>query len=271
MLYHRHRPPPILRDYVDSFWILQDAPAHARERIVPEGTFELVVNLAENEIHIYDPEHPQPCRRRFGAVVSGAFSRFFVVDTRTHAAMLGVHFRPGGALPFFGIRADEATDRHVDLEALWGTDARGIRERLCEAPTLEGRFAILTDAMLAHRRSDLDLRPDVRLALCRLQERPSGIREIARDLRLSHRRFIEVFAGEVGVNPKLFGRLQRFQRAMAATNHADSPRWGELALDCGYYDQSHLIRDFQAFTGLAPTEYLHWRQIPVKDGHVAVS
>ena len=73
---------------------------------------------------------------------------------------------------------------------------------------------------------------------------------------LSHRRFIEVFSAEVGLTPKLYGRIQRFQRASASTQGQPLPDWSKIAAECGYFDQSHLIRDFMAFSGLSPAEFL---------------
>src|SRR5262245_54131344 len=123
MHYLERRPGPALSPWVDKLWYLSDAPQHARERILPSGTHELVINLAEDEFRIYDSVKSERCRRFSGAIVSGAYARCFVIDTREHASVLGVHFRPGGARPFFGLPARALADTHVDLEALWGREA----------------------------------------------------------------------------------------------------------------------------------------------------
>jgi AraC-like DNA-binding protein len=82
------------------------------------------------------------------------------------------------------------------------------------------------------------------------------IRQIAKELGISQRRLIRVFGEESGLTPKLFGRIQRFQRAIAmASNSKDLSDWSEIALSCGYFDQAHLIRDFVEFSGFTPTEY----------------
>src|SRR5690349_10663685 len=107
MLYRTQAAGPPLDAYIDRLWLLSDSPSHAHERVVPSGTLELVINLVEDEIRIYDPLDSTQVKRYSGAVVSGAFSRFFGVDTREHASILGVHFKPGGALPFLGVPLDE--------------------------------------------------------------------------------------------------------------------------------------------------------------------
>jgi transcriptional regulator GlxA family with amidase domain len=93
---------------------------------------------------------------------------------------------------------------------------------------------------------------------------------LASNVGLSRRRLIQVFAAEVGLTPKLFSRVVRFQRAREIVDHAATPNWAKLAVDCGYCDQSHLIRDFQEFSGLSPTDYLSQRSDCLLQNHVAV-
>lgn len=115
MFYRSYTPQQPLGDFVERLWLCSDAPPHSRERILPSGTIELVVNLREDEIRIYDPSHPDRCTRMSGATVSGPYSRFFVIDPLQHASILGVHCRPGGAFPFLGVPAGELADTHVQF------------------------------------------------------------------------------------------------------------------------------------------------------------
>ena len=95
-------PTRPLADFVERFWQISDAPPHLRERIVPSGTIEMVVNLREDELRIYDSTEPARCRRFSGAIVSGAYGASFLIDPQQHASAIGVHFKPGGAFPFLG-------------------------------------------------------------------------------------------------------------------------------------------------------------------------
>jgi AraC-like DNA-binding protein len=83
------------------------------------------------------------------------------------------------------------------------------------------------------------------------------VRDAAKYLGLSERWFIQVFKTEVGITPKLFSRIQRFQQTRTFILQNPSPNWAALAVDLGYFDQSHLIREFLEFSGLSPTDYLH--------------
>jgi len=268
MLYHAHIPSPPLASFVECMWSLVDAPAHSTERIVPSGTLELVINLHEDEIRVYDPESGA-VRRFSGAVVSGAYRRFFVIDTREHASIVGVHFRPGGAAPFLGVAPGELVDRHVDLEVLWRGAAVELRDRLCEASPA-ARFGVLERMLLRRLSRYRGGHPAVALALAQIERPDTSIGEIATSVHLSRRRLIEVFAAEVGVTPKRFARVLRFQRALALARDEGTPDWGRLGSQCGYFDQSHLIHDFRELTGMTPAPVMR-ASAHVKDHHVAVS
>jgi len=268
-LYVRHKVCEQLDPYIDYLWFLSDVPPHARERILPSGTLELVINLADDEIRVYDAA----CLRRYrGAVASGAFRRCFVIDTREHASIIGAHFRPGGAVAPLGVPADELVDRHVELESLWSfSEASLLREQLCAATTATHRFHLLEQALLTHL---LRARKRPRLssiALPFMQRSGASIREIARAVGLSHRYFIQSFEDEVGMTPKLFLRVQRFQRVLTMAAHGKGAHWAQVAEQCGYFDQSHLIRDFVSFAGITPAQFTQQRSDQVKDNHVPLA
>ncbi len=238
MLYRSYTPALPLRDFVDDFWLYDDyTPLHCKERILPSGTIELVINLRDNELRIYDAVHPERCKRFSGALVSGAYGGFFVIDTAEEASVMGVHFRAGGAFPFLGLPAGDLSDVHVDLETLWGRSAVELRERLWVASTPVERFCLLEEALVAHLFRPLEHHYAVPMAL----------------KAFGH---TDTRATEVGLSPKRFCRVQRFHRALALARQNTAPDWAQLAVDGGYCDQSHLIRDFLAFSGFSPTDYL---------------
>jgi AraC-like DNA-binding protein len=257
MRYSSHEPAPPLGKFIHHFWHCTAAPSHARQRILPSGTNELVINLCEDEVRIHDSEQLEGWRRFPGIAVSGAYAGAFDIDPSQSASMMGVHFRPGGAFPFFGAAVAEFANSHLALEVLWGRLAVELRERLCSAATPQRRFQILEDTLKARLRW-LSEHPAVSLALDIFG--PAGIRHsvraVAKRVGLSQRRFIQVFTAQVGLTPKLFCRVLRFQHVREVVVRAATPNWAEVALDCGYYDQPHLIHDFQEFSGLSPTDYL---------------
>ena len=255
-----YKPKPPLSKFVDSFWLCDGYEAEQKsERILPTGTLELVINLRQNELLFYDSAGSENCSRLSGSVVSGAHGRGFAPDTPQEVCIVGVHFKPGGAFPFLGLPAGELADTHLDLETIWGLSAGRLRERLCEARTSVERFQLLQDALLSRLCDDVEQHYAVATALETFWKNQAGptVREAAKYLGLSQRRFIQVFKAEVGLTPKLFSRIQRFQQTRTLIRQNPSPNWAALAVDLGYFDQSHLIREFLEFSGLSPTDYLN--------------
>jgi len=258
----RYKPSPPLSYFVDVFWLHEsyDVP-HEYERLLPDGTVELVINLREDRIRVYDPHHPRHFHTIAGCVVSGPRSEFFVIDTEGEAMTIGVHFKPGGAFPFFKSPPVELTNQSVALDCLWGAASPRLRERLLAAPTPEQKFRVFEHCLLEELRKPLTRHPAVGFALEQFSG-SSGLPSVAHVVErvgFSQRRFIELFSDEVGLTPKLFSRVSRFQSLIRIAHARDNINWAQLALDCGYYDQPHFVHDFQSFAGITPTVYLQLR------------
>jgi AraC-like DNA-binding protein len=258
MLFRSYIPRTPLCEFVDDFWLYEDYEGeHLHERILPSGTFEMVFNLQEDELRIYGPSNQKEYRRFAGALISGPYAGSFMSDTAEEAALLGVHFKPGGAPAVLGLPAGEFINTHVDLRTIWGPVATVLRERLCALSEPIERFLLLEQALLERLASPVGHHGAVRVGvdmLMRTQGR-TMVRDVARVVDLSQRRFIEVFTAEVGLTPKLFGRVQRFQHAVASSRNPTRVDWARLAIECGYFDQSHLIHEFVEFSGATPTGY----------------
>ena len=255
-----YKPQPPLSKFVENFWLYEGPGSeHKIDHILPTGTLELAINLRQNELAFYDLERPETPSRYSGAIISGAHGRGLVPEAADEICIIGVHFAPGGAFPFLGIPAGELTDTHVDLETLWGPLAGRLRERLCEARTSAERFHLLEEALLSRLCDGVKQHYAVAAALEIFGKNHGGpvVREAAKYLGLSQRRFIQVFNAQVGLTPKLFSRIQRFQRTRTLIGRNSSPHWAALAVDLGYFDQSHLIREFLEFSGISPTDYIN--------------
>jgi AraC-like DNA-binding protein len=262
MAYRTYIPPPPLSDFVDMFWSYEGYdPPHSRERVIPTGTMQLIVNLREDELRVYDRQDHRRFQSLGGSLISGTHSRFVVIDTASQAFTVGVHFKAGGPQPFLGVSAGELRDADVPLDALWGTKATELRGRLLEAQTPEARFGVLEQALLAQVARPLTHHPAVAFALREFQgmTRTRTVKEVSKRTGLSQRRFIQLFREEVGLTPKLFCRIRRFQEVIRLVGSEPRVEWAELALRCGYFDQAHFVHDFRAFSGTTPTNYLAHR------------
>jgi AraC-like DNA-binding protein len=247
---------------VEAIWLCDGySAAHTKELILPDGSVQLVINLREDVTRVYDRRHTDEYRSLGGSVVSGARSEFAVIDTAGQASVAGVHFKPGGAFPFLGLPANALRNEHVSVEALWGAAGVELRERLLEASAPEARFRILENALLAQAGGPPGPHPALDYALWEFQRMPilRTISSVAERIGLSKRRFIQVFDERVGLTPKLYCRVRRFQWALRLIARGGRIEWADLAVNCGYFDQAHFIHDFANFSGLNPSAYLNRR------------
>jgi AraC-like DNA-binding protein len=196
------------------------------------------------------------------AQVIGSRSIYEIVDTSDMADLIGIVFEPGGFPLFASDAADLFSNRNVDLEDIWGAQARSIRDRLREIPTPQAKLrcfeSFLSHAFAARLHQARPIRHcAVTYALKRFAHVPSltTVGDVARSTGWSERRFTQVFREEVGLTPKVWCRLQRFQRAVQQLHAGVDVPWSQLALNCGFYDQSHFAKEFRAFSGIDVTTY----------------
>ena len=250
-------PPPLLSDYVESIWYcVGDSLGHSHERIIPDGSMQLLVNLDENELR-WQASDVAP-QRVSGAAVAGAWSSSFVIDTRQQKHITGVSFRRGGAAAFFPVPSVAFRNNHVALNDVFsGLD---LREQLLSALQMRnGRSRLfatwidfLTEHFVPHRC------PTWLPLACDLLAVNQSVRTVSTACGMDIRRFRAEFSAAVGISPKSFARVRRLQRVMADIAGGatiDRPGWADIALANGYFDQAHMNRDFRLLAGVTPAQY----------------
>ncbi len=260
----RRPPPAALAPYVRCLWYADGTgavdgalgeageAASRRERALPTGATDLVVRLSDAPIHVYESLDDRVGASFGSAVLAGARSRYHVRDTTFPSRAVGVHFRPGGAAALLGIPAHLLAGRHTALADLWGARAAALRDALLDAPTPDAALDRLEAALPGPARP---LHPAVVHALARLARGGVAIATVRDETGYSDRRFIELFHRAVGLTPKVYARIRRFQAVLARVATGLPTGWADIALGGGYYDQPHLNREFQAFAGISPGEY----------------
>jgi AraC-like DNA-binding protein len=259
MLYLERRPHPALAPFIKTFWYARDPQAaHRHQRILPTGRAQVVISLARD--HLTNANHPtNPLEPSSAAIFLGLYSHHQQIDAIDLTELIGILFHPGGTLPFFPENTELFTNRETSLEELWGPAAQNLRNDLRAAPTPTQKFDLL-DFALRHRLSEsrpTHRIPTIDYALTRLHRSPGTLTmaELTRSMGISPRRLSQLFREQIGVSPKLYCRILRFQQAVQLMHRGADIHWAELALTCGYYDQSHFANDFRAFSGLSATAY----------------
>lgn len=250
MLYQEYAPHPALAAHVDCMWSAS-VPATGKphsHRVLPD-----------NCVDILWQDDGQP-----GFAV-GMMRRAIAVRSAGPLRTVAVRFRAGAAGAFLGLPLHALSDQRAGLDQLWGRDAA---ERLSDALWTDelsdrARIGLIEQQLLCRLRLATGADDGggallVRRALAALDSSQGALRieQLAGELGVTRQHIAAQFRSRVGLTPKLYARICRFRRATAALRDAACPDWAELALACGYFDQSHLIHDFQEFAGCAPERFL---------------
>ncbi len=258
MLLKRY-PPPILRPFVKTLWVsdqtnVQRLGSPDREHVLPTGHMHLVFRLSDYPLRLFNDAEDATGNILGRAIIGGARSTFYARDTSKPSYSAGVQLLPGAAKLLFGVPADELAERHTLLDDLWGQSANSAREQLLEAPSAEQKMDILVSLLAERLPAVRGLHPAVACALEQFWT-TTDVRKVVMASGYSHRQFIALFRRAVGLTPKLYCRILRFQKALECVATNPSASWVDMAIDAGYSDQPHFTREFREFAGVTPEQY----------------
>jgi AraC-like DNA-binding protein len=255
-------PDPRLRGYVLSYCSYDErTTSFTRRRELPSERVVMIVNLGE-PIRVLARGHSGWSVQAEG-FIAGLHDTYALTETGGSQAGVQVDLTPIGAHLLFRLPMHDLSRRVVTLEDLFGHGGALLREAVAAASGWAERFAVVDDFLLALLDDARSPVPTVTRALGRLHE--SGgtvpVGAIAAEIGCSNRHLIARFREQVGVTPKLLARILRFERVVALVDAGTEMGWAEIAQACGYYDQAHMIRDFNQFAGSPPSEFAR-RRLP---------
>jgi AraC-like DNA-binding protein len=245
-------PPPVLRHLVASLWELRipDSP-ETRVRILPNACVDIVLYASETSRGEGSAALVAPPHRSF---VVGSTLRSFVARSAGWRRVLGASLLPTGVEPLLGLPARVIGETIVLLADVIGSDAAELEERVLVGP--DGLALARFGDALVRLLASSEAHPLVARAVTSVrhtggQQRMEGL---ARDNNVSTRHLERTFLEHVGIGPKLFSRLVRFDRAAREIPRRGRLPWSQFALVHGYSDQAHLINEFKLFAGTTPGE-----------------
>ena len=259
MILQIHKPSYPLDQFIDSFLYYSDyRPEHMLDRLLPDGNITLLIELTGTPQHVYDNEtlaEIQTCRDVW---FSGIRDTFLTIPSCRDIAMFVINFRKGMAAPFLEGPVNIYTNHVVDGALACAPHILELREKLLENSNFAAQCAIAENHLYQFAKSRLHINPCVSYAIEQMLIAPAQqtLSGIVDKVGYSHKHFIRMFRQHVGLTPKMFMRIARFQRVLHETVQFKTLRWTDIALDCGYYDQAHFIHDFKNFSGLTPQSYL---------------
>lgn len=237
-----------LRSYVECVWHYESAApfVEGRDRVLPDGRFHLVLNLDAGVI-----------------AVAGLRLHHVVINSAEVSSVMGVVFRPGAARAFFAAPALDFRDRAVRVDLVWGAASEAqLLDQLREVRTADARLRIVESVLVERIRllggKDSSMHRVVAFALQAFGNAPDirTVAGVSREVGWSRRWLSHAFAEHVGMTPKRYCRLVRFQHVVRQVASKQSVDWADVALSGGFCDQAHLVHEFRAFSGLSPEAFL---------------
>ena len=252
-------PAAELAPFVEVFWEVHGFAHFARERILPKTTVELMFNLGPPH-RLLDPMRPAGATVYRDAWVAGLQQRPLVIEpcfdaTGVPSHLMAVRLRPAGAYAFFGLPMSEISNEVIDLDLLPAPRFSTVHAQLLKAASRVARFELLETLVRERVGAEMRVRPFIRWAAAQIERTHGAVRilDLCRELGVSRKHLSQWFRQQVGLTPKQYAGVARFQRLVACLARPERRSWSELAQSCGFYDQAHLVHDCRTFAGIPPT------------------
>ena len=258
MIFETHELGPPFDALIESVFHFRGfQPDHSIERVVPTGHVFVIFELDGMERHTFDNESLEPNADFRSAWISGMHRNYISISAHQDSEMFVIQFKSFGAYPFLHLPMHEIADRVVAGDRILNGELFELRETLTGAPSSQDKFRVAEqwledrfDGRLAPPRPIIDL---VEL----LQTQPaSKLNEIVAGYDGTQKHLISQFKKFVGLTPKQYQRILRFNDVFAQMQKDQFLSWSDIAYRCGYSDQSHFIREFRHFSGFNPESFL---------------
>ncbi|NOT48581.1 MAG: AraC family transcriptional regulator [Acidobacteria bacterium] len=255
MEYIESPPSPVFSGFIKRFWSLEYDPAGKNaesETVLPDGCPEIVFNLSDRFLKL----HRDGNEVQAATLFSGQLSRNITIQPTGRVQLFGVRFQPAGFVPF-GVSMGDMTDQIVDLRLVLGQAGGELEEMVNSASGFTDRIRIFENHFRS-RLADQGKEDPLTSAAAEMITQSGGaipLSALRGRLGVSERRLERHFKGAVGISPKMLARISRFQAVVRTIQRSESVGLLDAALSFGYFDQSHMIREFREFSGETPRGY----------------
>jgi AraC-like DNA-binding protein len=262
MIYETYNPGFPLNQFIECFIYYEGAFfEHSVDRLLPNGDTEILIDFTDTPQYIYDNNSLKEIQACHSVWASGLRTEPITIPAGNNSRMMVIMCKKGMAYPFFPFPMDEISDCVLDADLIWGTAFAYLREKLLETKDIKLMFQLVEDFLIRNFLGPAVLNPCVQYALTEIIRRPDQISlsRLSDRIGYSQKHFIAMFKRQVGVTPKAYLKIMRFQKAIADIERSSKISWTGISQDCGFYDQSHFINDFKLFSGFTPEQYLKQR------------
>lgn len=258
MIFEQYQIPTNLKKHIESILYFKGLkPNHSIERIVPTGHVFIIFELDNILRNTFDNETLKPLKTFSKVWISGTHRNFISISAHQNSEMLAIQFKPAGAFPFLHCLLQNINDKVFAAQEIFGSEVIELREKILIAENSQTKFNLVSNWLESKFDSKKEA-PEYLLTLIeRLQKEPvSNLNSIIDSYPATQKQLIQHFKKYVGLTPKLYHRILRFNEILKLINKNEKITWTEVAYSCDYSDQSHFIKEFFLFSGFNPQEFI---------------
>ena len=267
MIYKEFPTLPGLAPYVQLVWMMESENEHDTmplEQIMPDGILEFVTHYADPWITIVAGGQAESQPESF---VISQMRKHIEIGPDGPTGMISVRFYPWGGYHFFDEPVDNFLDGTISIKKLWPLHCDDFMQKVRHASNQEARVTLIQKFLLArleeHKKNEHSL--DDAIRLIRESKGQLSMEEVCKRTGFSKKQLERKFIRSVGTTPKIFARVSRFLNICHHLEEYGNRSLTELAHECGYFDQSHFIKEFREFSGYTPKEFFARKNVGFAD------
>jgi AraC-like DNA-binding protein len=241
-MYQEYQPHPFLAPYIETYWVSEDyTEEKISQRILPDGCVDIIFTFNNDKLT---------------PLLVGTMTSYFDISYIGKIKIAGIRFRPGAIKSFVNIPVFEYTDTRIDILTLDTAIEESFFQRIEDCRTMAQLIPLLNQYFIQRlsRLSFSDKQVDYAVRLIESQKGNISATKLAEEVCLSPRQLERRFKESVGISPKVFSRITKFRNLSQILKANPRYSLSDIAFTFGYYDHSHLIKEFKRLTGHTPKE-----------------
>ncbi|TDO24574.1 helix-turn-helix domain-containing protein [Pedobacter duraquae] len=257
MEFTKIKPHPDLADFIECYWMMySDDPIPVVEKIIPDGFTEIIFNYRD----VYRSKISGAWQLQSPNLLAGQLRTFFYLQNTGTTGSIAIKLKPAALTQIFGLNMEEYLDKIVDLDTFPNPELGELKEKIRFLYSIDySKKKPFVKQVLDEFFSGV-IKPETEnplrapLELIFSSNGMVPVSEMALAAGVSERQLERLFKKHIGLSPKYYARIIRFNYIFQLIQGKKSS-WAEVVYQSGYYDQSHFIRNFKAFTGEDPSSY----------------
>jgi AraC-like DNA-binding protein len=251
MYFTRINPSAVLGPYVECYWFIDsDDPEQHQQKIIPDGFTEIIFHLGDPYRINLSGEWEMQAK----VLIAGQISKYFFLENTGRSKVVGIKFTPAGLTHLFGLQMNALTDKVLPFGAVKLFFLQQLQEQLHKGLNQDEIVVLVEKSLQAFINPKPDERIDKAIGQVLQTNGTVPIAELCKSLFVNERQLQRLFQKYIGLSPKFYARIIRFNYIFQLLEKGHNS-WTEISYHSGYFDQSHFIRDFKAFTGEDPSRY----------------